>query len=534
MRVLLRRLHREGWRFERRIFDIDAEGVGIATYAAIGPARTYTLVCFAHDLPAEKRSDRVIADAWDATFALFDGIPSAVDIARLGDNVPRQEGGRYRDSDLVLARANRSVRLFDDVVAALAVGRQPERTAIESVGYLMRTTAVYGNGKFGIADRDRVMDRAELAGPFQAEMLTVWLIRAFTTDLVEHLARLRGGAAATILDRDLRRRLGVGNATGLGMAPFLVKHPALINNWIAARETALCRVRAVPSATKAEIDCLRSTIDRGRRGIRNWCTPDPVQGPRIAVLASELDQIAARATPIELAKPFAWDALYRWAETNLSLEGQEFSVSFLMEPHGPLVDTLFDTMVADEQASFAIDGRMTCDTLLALIDRNYAWALAVDFSRSTATQRFWYVSEEKLEPRLGDRTGEPGADLEQPLAVARDVSDLRRELVGRQSQASNQAQASVAEFLLRLPQHRHTVRRVQLSRTHPYSELHGNLVAADFRAIDVLRCKLSFFGATRFDPRSDKWLRITMYQSAPFPDELADAYRDDWIWGEPC
>ena len=40
------------------------------------------------------RSDRVIAQAWDATFALFDGEPTAQDLDRLQSNVPHQEAGR--------------------------------------------------------------------------------------------------------------------------------------------------------------------------------------------------------------------------------------------------------------------------------------------------------------------------------------------------------------------------------------------------------------------------------------------------------
>ena len=70
MRVLLRRLKREHWRFDRPMFDIDSKGVGFAVYAAHGPERSYSLVCFGHDLPADQRSDRVIAEAWDSTFAL--------------------------------------------------------------------------------------------------------------------------------------------------------------------------------------------------------------------------------------------------------------------------------------------------------------------------------------------------------------------------------------------------------------------------------------------------------------------------------
>ncbi|MDD9929416.1 MAG: hypothetical protein OXR03_26615, partial [Rhodospirillaceae bacterium] len=94
MRILLRRLQREGWTFDRPLFDIDARGAGQAVYTARGPDRTYSLVCFGHDLPPELRTDRVIATAWDATFALFDGVPEADDIERLSSNVPKQEAGR--------------------------------------------------------------------------------------------------------------------------------------------------------------------------------------------------------------------------------------------------------------------------------------------------------------------------------------------------------------------------------------------------------------------------------------------------------
>ena len=43
-----------------------------------------------------------------------------------------------------------------------------------------------------------------------------------------------------------------------------------------------------------------------------------------------------------------------------------------------------------------------------------------------------------------------------------------------------------------------------------------------------MRLKLSFFGALKFDPRSDKWLRICMFQGAPLPEQLKN-YDDHWI-----
>ena len=232
MRTLLRRLKSEDWDFERPVWRVDDQGVGV--YTAAGPDRTYSLICYANDLDPAKRSDRVIAEEWDAAFALYDGVPGDADIQRLAANVPKQEAGRVTDTELCLSRANRSVRLFDHVVDRLASGKQPDPEQIETTGYLMRTTAVYGSGKFGAADRLAISDRPELSGPFRAEMLLVYLVRWFTLDIVEHLAKARAPETAIALAPDLRRRLGVGNSTGLGMAPFLLNHPVLINNWMMA------------------------------------------------------------------------------------------------------------------------------------------------------------------------------------------------------------------------------------------------------------------------------------------------------------
>ena len=146
MRVLLRRLASEKWRFDAPKWNINEKGFGYAVYSVHGPERSYSLVAFAHDLPANLRSDRVIAEAWDCTFTLHDGIPTEADIDRLKKNVPLQESGRVSNSELTLSRANRSVRLWDHVVESLANGNQPDIEKLNAVGYLMRTTAVYGSG----------------------------------------------------------------------------------------------------------------------------------------------------------------------------------------------------------------------------------------------------------------------------------------------------------------------------------------------------------------------------------------------------
>lgn len=520
LRVMLRRLAREGWRAERPVWELDDEGVGHAVYAVHGPERSYSLIAFAHDLPDHLRSDRVIAEAWDATFTLFDGVPTRDDIVRLAGEVPRQEAGRMSGRELSLSRANRSVRLFEAVVAALAGGRQPDAAALADVGYLMRTTAVYGASKFGLADRAAVADRPELAGPFQAEMLSVWLIRAFTVDLVDHLARRRGGAGAVRLGPQQRRCVGVGNATGLGMAPFLINHPVLIHRWFSARETALARVRAA-TVTPPALAVLRASAGCARRHVAGWRIDDERQRAANAMLASDLERLAER-----LSGPVGgeWDGLWRWAENALSIHGQEMLVSLLLEPQGDLVDDLADAMAADEEAVFPLDAGQSCAALAGLIEAHYGWALAIDWSDPAATARLWYTSAEKLEPRLAERAEEPLEPYEQPLAPARDVSRLHgalREWSG---------ETPLAGFLARHPEHRHIVRRCQITADHPYAEIRDNTVAAEMLPIHLLRAKLSFFGATGFDPKSDRWVRVTLFQGAPFPDEPDAWGRDDWVW----
>ncbi|MCP1170622.1 hypothetical protein [Limimaricola litoreus] len=524
MRVLLRRLKSENWRFERRAFEIDGRGVGHAVYTMHGPERSYSLVAFAHDLPPEQRSDRVIATAWDTTFTLFDGIPSGADIERLSRNVPLQEAGRVTSSELTVSRANRSGRLFEHVVDCLSRGAQPDRAQIDAVGYLMRTTAVYGSGKLGAADRESICDRPEFAVPFQAEMLTVFLIRGFVLDLVEHMAEARAPGRAAKLEPGLRRAFGIGNSTGLGMAPFLLNHPILLNNWIETREIALARVRALPAITPAEAQAFRIMLRRGRRNVDDWHSEHPIQCDKIAGLKSDLTRLAARLDEGALDAPQPWDALYRWSETALSLEGQELLVALMMEPYGALIDDLPSRMSADEAAGFRIEGAMTVARLREILERDYAWALGTDWAHPDAQARAWYVSAEKLEPRLGERHLEPVAAYEQPLAPGRDAALLYGTL------KSEAGDTRVADVLLRHPEHRHILRRVQIAARHPYAEIRDNTVGSDVLPIDLLRAKLSFFGACHFDPRSDRWVRINMFRNAPFPHEIADMEFAGWTY----
>ena len=523
MRVLLRRLKAENWRFERREFEVNAKGVGHAVYTAHGPDHSYSLIAFANDLPPEKRSDRVIATEWDATFTLYDGIPDQSEIERLRANIPLQEAGRVDDNSLSVSRANRSVRLWDHVVEALAAGQQPDEARIADVGYLMRTTAVYGSGKLGAADREKTADRPEFQAPFQIEMLSVFLTRAFVMDLVEYMAHMRAPETAVPLAPALRRRFGIGNSTGLGMAPYLINHPVLLNNWIAARETALARVRALPDALPGTDKAVRGYARRAQVNAQDWHSEHPIQQAKLTDLRRDMDTLCAHLDKTDLTGPQPWNTLWHWAEANLSLEGQEQLVSLLLEPHGDLVDDLAATMAADETTPTRINGAMPLSEFRTLVDDVYAFAQKIDWSSCAAQENVWYTSEEKLEPRLGDRYAEPVEPYELPLCPGRDAARMHADL-------ATSSAGTVARFLMDHPEHRHIARRAQIAARFPYAEIRDNTIGAGLLPIDLLRAKLAFFGACHFDPRSDRWVRINMFQHAPFPADLATGEADDWTF----
>lgn len=523
MRTLIRRMSEENWKFERTLRNVDKDGYGVSVYSAITPKRTYSLIAFTQEIPADMRTDRVIAEVWDATFSLFDGVPTQDDIDYLSNNTPLQEGGRYRPSELVLARANKSLRVFEDIISSLASGVQPDLELISSVGYLMRTTAVYGSGKFGCADREKIANREECKAPFHIELLAVYLIRWFTIDMVEELAKERGGKKAVRLDKNISQFIGVGNSTGLGMAPFLLKHPTLIHNWVVAKETALARVRSIETALPSTIEVFLKSLRQASQHIDEWNVADEVQSARISLLTDEIQALRMWCEDeSNIYRPYPWNGIYQYVEDNFSLECQEMVVSLIIEPHGSIVDDLADTMSTSSLPKFKAD--MTLSQLKEGVEDAYNWATTIDFSLEESQHHFWYYSEDKLEPRFGSKGVDEGVEQEMPLAIGRDVHDLNKVL-----QVINE-EMPIGEFVMMYPQFRHIIRRIQNTFERPYSEVQDNLLSESMRPLDLLRFKLAFFGASKFDPKSDLWTRISMYQGAPLPDQIQDSNHDCWSY----
>ena len=522
MRLLLRRMQKEHWSIERPKFALDEQGFGRAVYRVRTKDRTYSLVAFANPLAADQRTDRVIASAWDAAFVLFDGDPQEADLDRLEANAPHQEAGRFHATDLVISRANRSIRLFEYVCDSLANGRQPDPQRILDVGYLMRTTAVYGNGKFGVSDRSRVVRREEAQNSFHIEMLTVYLIRLFTFDQLEHIASCRAPGRSVPLEPALKRMLGIGNATGLGMAPFVVSHPELMHQWFAARETALARIRNLSGIKTPSIDRAVHLTRRALLHLEQWPLDDEAYKQRNAQLRQDLEVILKwlmECDETELTEQY-WDQLVFKSEQELCVDAQELLVALLIEVYPDVIDGLDDAFCASETRPLNVSQRV--GEFRAFLDARYGWTDRFDFKSDEQNQHFWYVSENKLEPRFGNRQTDSGAEQEMPVAIARDIARLRKAL------KDYDPEETLAQFLLDMPRYRHLVRRAQSAGALEYAEIQDNLIAKGTSPLDILRFKLACFGAAKFDPKSSLWTRITMFQGAPLPDEIASDSADDW------
>ncbi len=512
------------WQYNRDLFDLDQEGYGTAVYSFKKKDRVYSLICYANKINDDERSDRVIATKWDAAFTLHDGVPLKEDIDRLRNEVPKQEVGRLSYKELTLSRANKSVRVFDHVVESLSNGNQPDLELLEKVGYLYRTTAVYGSGKFGLADRFRIKNREEINGPFRLEMMLVYLVRQFTFDQVNHVAKNKNPNSAVKLDSKICRNLGIGNSTGLGMAPFIVNHPTLLNNWILCREIALKKIREIKIVKTQDRELFKDCLKSSLKNITSWNTESEYQLKKIKLLLKDVKKfISFLENKFDFKKDYPFNEIYLWLEKETCEECIEYVVSIMMEPFGDIVQPLVGQMSSEEEKYFNIPTERNVGDLKKILENKYSDILNINFNIEESNHKFWFISKNKEEPRLANRFEENGADLEQPLAIARDIKKLYERLLPLKNNLK------INQFLINNSDLRHVVRRAFIIEIFPYSEIQDNTIGENLVPIDMLRLKLSFFGALKFDPRSDKWLRICMFQGAPLPNELKD-YDEQWVY----
>ena len=518
-RSMLRRLINDNWEIHKSKFDLDKDGYGTVVYEIIINKQTYSLVCFSAFLDDKDRSDRVIASKWDTAYTLHVGKLSDQDLNRLKKTIPLQESGRNSPDELILSRANKSVRLFQYVVDCLSNGNQPDIYEINKVGYLLRTTAVYGSGKFGLSDFTNTKNTTVFNQPFRAEMLSVYLIREFSIELVEHVARQINPKKAVKLDRKIKQHLGIGNSTGLGMAPFIIKHPKLINKWMKQYTKTLEEISQI-ELDNIVFEKYKNLLNKALNYLEEVNTSDEFQINKNKLTTEDLKKYISYINDLDLSQKFKWLDILDYCDSNFNNDTQEIARVQLIELYPQISEELAEDM-ADEEI-MEIDGNQSIGDLKQIINDKYSWIKDIDFNNKDSNYLFWYVSAAKLEPRLGERYNEQGSELEQNLGIAKMVSDLFKQI---KNVDENQL---ICEFLLTHPEYRGIVKRIQSLKNYPYSEVQDNVLDKKTIPIDMLRFKLSFFGANRYDPKSDRWLRVSFFSGAPYLSDLNNKNVDEW------
>jgi hypothetical protein len=520
-RSMLRRLFFDNWKISKSRFDLDDNGYGTVVYEITINNNIYSLVCFSQHLDSAERSDRVIAEKWDTAYSLINGKLDDQELDRLRKNVPLQESGRNSSKELILSRANKSVRLFEYVKDCLSKGLQPDINEINKVGYLLRTTAVYGSGKFGLSDFVNTKEVTDFNQPFRAEMLSVYIIREFSVELVEHVAKKLNPSKAVKLENKIKQHLGIGNSTGLGMAPFIIKHPKLINKWMNQYTESLNKILN-KNIESEKLSSYLQLLEKAFLYLKEVTTFDEYQIKKNTKTVEDLkiyiNHIINKKN--NTFNDLTWVDLIKFTTNNCNYDTQEIANVQLLELYPEISEKLSEDMSDVEEMK--INESQTLRELNSLIEKDYQWALEVDFSKKDNDYLFWYISAAKLEPRLGERYNEEGSELEQHLGVAKMAQKLHSQI-----QKEN-FDLSVAEYLVLNPEFRGIIRRIQSLEQYPFAEVQDNILSKETIPINMLRFKLSFFGANRYDPKSDRWLRVSFFSGAPFLSNLNEQNVDSW------
>jgi len=528
-RSVLRKVVEDGWHISKQRFDIDQEGFGEAVYSISTPKGKFSFIIFSEDLGEYERSDRVVSEKWDMTFALCEGELNEKKIASLRSELPKQEFGRGDVQDLVWSRANRSSRIFNYIVNALTKGEQPDPEEIAKVGYILRSTAFYANGKFGIAPFDKMRENHPFRGAFRAQLFTAYMLRQFSLDIVEHISKLRNPSAAN-LNQDLKRFIGIGNATGLGMVPFLIYHPKLIHQLIYLRELALAQ-SSISTITTDKVEKLLQLLNQSITYFHHY--PD-INGDAFTsgeVISQELSQVKmyleywlangyfTRENQGEIDQ---WYGFLKLVSSFLSMESEEALNTLLIEIYPEKNIDLENYTVVDEEMSF--DPKMTIEELISIIGKRYEWAFQFDFNQEKENFYYWYRSVEKEEPRIGERHMGIEERFTMPVDIAYQVQQVTALL------KQNNKEETLGRFVLRHPQQKGIIRRIQSLKDYEYAEIQGNLRGQNLIPLYLMRCKLSMLGAERFDPKSNQWVRVTFFQGAPLIEDIHKAENELWIF----
>ena len=515
-RSMIRRAFTNQWEIKLMVVDFDEFGRGHIIYRILAEEKLFHFVAFTSTIDEALHTDRVIADVWDVTAALVEGEIDNDLLQFLRDEVPKQELSRLDPRVLVLTRGNRSIRFYDYLVERLADGKQPESKKLGDAGYIMRSTAFYGNGKFGMRSFLGFEDQHPLSAPYRAQFLAAWLFREVSYESVEHCAKAKNPNAVSFND-EWSRFFGLGNATGLGLVPWAMKHPGELNSWIAIRELALSNVRFLKGSNQNK-QILEEWFDKAYQYFSSLGGGDrwPWMGPDSLAKATLLIHDTFRSLS---ENDFPFNDLYLWAEKQ-DIEITELVISILLElddTDDEVIDSLL-MVGSQKKANF----NTTVADLKKIIEENYLWLNELNLDETEAKHYWWVMSDNAEEPRRAERSVIDPAHREIPI----DISLRINKLLGDLHKADERI--SAGEFLHSFPEHGIAVKRL-LDDSGPYSEPRENVCDFKHLPLNLQRFQLAMYGMDNFSPQSTDWLRVTLFQGAPRVSETGSKDPDKWI-----
>jgi hypothetical protein len=520
---------REGWTINRDELVLDRRGNGRIRYTVTTPAGMVTFLAFLREPSVGNRTFRIIGTSWDMVGTIIDGVASREQIDATERELPKLYEGRAPAGTLVWFRSNRSLRIFQHVRESLAAGRQPDAAKIRRIGYLMRNTGIDGNGTFGTMSFRAIPAGHPLQNSYFAQMLAAYLMREVSVDAVEEIARLDNPDGAITLSSEVKRFIGVGNASALGLAMFVYNRPKLINAYISAYLDALRHVLTEPIGAKdSRLDLLEQLLDRtiSYRALEAT-TYRIFTGSH--EMAADLRRIrtfvrAARRGEIPtLGGETLLGAAHRIIRGKVSADAEESFNALLLE----LIPEYCDQLVAERlrtDEELPLDPGTTAGSVLQTVTETFAWALELPLNHSSHRDRVWYQSRAAEEPRSGPSEEIPGARdvvLNYPIQVR----ELRDELLQRPDHEP------IGVLLFERPELEQIARHVVGLRDHPYAVPHADPHDSDFVPVWLVRLMNSFIhGLDRTEDYLGRIIRGIIFEGAPFRNELADADASAWWW----
>ena len=527
-RAFMNKMVRERWDISVQRFDIDANASGTVVYSIKTPDREFSFIGFSFPPSRTARTGRIIGRAWDMMGALHEGPAKEADIESARVELPKLYNGRATPNALIWCRSNRSMRVFDQTLAALADGHQPDVSVLSEVCYLMRNTGLDGNGTFGTRSFPSLGRDHPLGGVLQAQLLTAYLMREYSCDLVEHLAALQSPKAVK-LDPAIRRYLGVGNGSALGLIFFAHKHPRLIDAILSARENAIAEARSLKvDAGDARVEELLGLVRRAitfrqqDKMVYEAFTSSQTVADDLEKVAGSLEALLRTGLVDGTRHSRPFDQMAQQFETTLSPEAYETFLSLLIE----LVPNVSDAAMLEIDApdEFNVHPAETAADLLATIHAEYDWALRTDMSGPDAYRYIWYKSETAEEPRRGAREEVPDA-LDLGLDICGSIQALAADL------EASEADLAVARFLMKHPQHRFILSRIQSLRGRRYHTPHANINSDDFVPIDLVRLlNVAIHGIDKTRDFLNRNLRGVLYHGAPTPQDIRSGHSGPWFY----